>query len=189
MKKYAILLIFLSLLITIINSCEKDSGIGQFDDVVIESETNQYKFRQITFIVSLKNQDYGYLNLALIDSMKIYVNAQYWGTFSSESIDTTGNTDRIVNHIMYSDKEINYLILAPYVLSTDNLETAGDFVNYLKDRITLVPGDYICEIKEIKIKNLNGDWITDMPQIFANFTVIENTSSSYVGNIEIPVEF
>ena len=175
---------FLSLL----TACEKDTGIGQFDYAVIEDDDNPNKFSQLTFILSLNNPDNGYLNIEVIDSIELYVNAKYWGTFSSEPVDTSGNTDRITAGRPYSDKPISYLIVAPYQLKTNNLETAGDFVNYLNDRIVLTPGGYICEIRKIQYKDLNGNWLTEKPHLFANFSVIENTSSSYLGNINIPVE-
>jgi hypothetical protein len=174
-------------MIILFNCCEKDSGIGQFDSVIIEDQNNPNNFRQITFLVSLYSPSYGYLNLEVIDSIKIFVNAKYWGTFSSELADTTDKTDRIIQNIRYSDKNISYLFIAPYQLKTDNLETVGDFINYLNDRIVLAPGDYVFEIKEIKYRNLIDNIITKRTQVFADFTVIENTTSSYIGDIEISI--
>jgi hypothetical protein len=187
MRNFATTALSILLAITILPSCEKTSGIGQFDNVIIESENNRNKFKQITFIVSLENPSYGYLNLEKIDSLKIHVNGKYWGSFASELSDTTFKTNRIVNKIKYSDKPIKYLIIAPYQLKTDNLNSAGDFVDYLIARIVLTPGDYVCEIKEVKFKNINSEWISKKVQLFANFSVIENTTSSYVGNLTIPI--
>lgn len=172
----------------LIYSCTKDSGIGQFDDLVVESKDNPYKFKQITFVVSVNNPEYGYLNMPVIDSMKIYINAKYWGTFSSEASDTTEKTDLINNNIKYSNSKIKYLIVAPYQLKVDNLTYAGDFVDYLKQRIVLTPGEYVCEIKEIKFKSLTGDMITKKTQAFTKVTVIQNTTSSYVGDIEVNIK-
>lgn len=179
---------FTLILLLSFTSCEGDSGIGQFDDIVIESSNNTNKFRQITFIISLYNPDYGYFNLESIDSLKVYVNAKYWGTFTSELGDTTDKTDRIVENIRYSDDEISYLFIALYQLRLDNLETAGDYVDYLNARIVLTPGDYVCEFKEVKYKDLQGSLITEKVQEFADFSVLENTTSSYVGRIIIPIE-
>jgi hypothetical protein len=178
---------FFFLVLLLLFSCEKDSGIGQFDSIVVDNPNNPNKFRQITFLVNLNDAENGYLNLESIDSMKVYVNAKYWGTFTSEYNDTTNNTDKIVANISYSDNVVRYLLIAPYQLKTDNLETAGDFINYLNDRIVLTPGDYIFEIKEIKYRNLLNEVITLKTQVFADFQVLENTTSSYVGNIEIPI--
>ncbi len=167
-------------------ACESDSGIGQFDSVVIDS-ANSNDFQQITFIVQLKHSDYGYLNVSVIDSMELYVNAKYWGTFSSEVFDTTGYTNRVEDNLPYADENISYLFIAPYVLETSNIETAGDVVNYLLDRIILTPGEYVCEIKNVKFKDLDGNLISKNTRIFADFEVIENTTSAFVGNIEIPL--
>jgi len=187
MKNYTLTFLILLIIVPLFNCCEKQSGIGQFDNVIVENENNPNKFKQITFIVSLQNSHYGYLNIGIIDSLKIHVNGKYWGTFSSEVADTSGNTDRIVNNIKYSDRILSYLFIAPFQLKTDNLETAGDFVNYLNDRIVLTPGDYICEIKEIKYKNIQGDWIIKKVQVYSNLRVIENTTSSYIGNLLISI--
>jgi predicted deacetylase len=71
----------------------------------------------------------------------MFVNGKYWGVYTSGTNDTLNKTDRIVDQLRYSDKPIEYLFIAPYVLKTDNLETAGDFVEYLNNRIILTPGE------------------------------------------------
>jgi hypothetical protein len=169
-------------------SCDKDSNIGQFDDAVVESESNQYKFKQITFTINLVNSKSEYLNITKVDSIKLQVNGKVWGTFGSESIDTTGNTDNFSEDLSYSASKINYLIIAPYILKIDKLDTAGDFVNYLDNRLILTPGDYVCEIAEIKFRDRKDRWKTFKPQVYKDFKVNENTTSSFVGEISIQIK-
>ena len=169
----------------LMNSCSSDSGIGQFDSLVIEDEDNPYKFQQLTFTLSLKDSENGYLNLDVVDSLSMFVNAKYWGVYTSGGNDTLNKTDRIVDQLRYSDKPIEYLFIAPYVLKTDNFETAGDFVEYLNNRIILTPGEYICELNVVKFKTFEGNWITKKIQVFVGFDVIQNTTSAYMGKIEV----
>lgn len=188
MRKLNISLFIFLLFLIILNSCETDSGIGQFDSVVIEDEDNPYKFQQLTFTLELKDEVNGYLNLQKIDSLHIMVNGKEWGIFASAVNDTTDYTNKIVNQLSYSYKSVEYLFIAPYVLKTDNLQTAGDFVEYLNDRIVLTPGEYLCELTEVKYKNMAGEWITNKIKTFIGFNVIQNTTSAYLGKIEISID-
>lgn len=180
--------IFILSLLYLLIGCNKNSDIGQFDDAVVESESNQNKFEQITFTISVINNSNEYLNTGQIDSIKLKVNGKDWGTFKSERNDTTSNTNKIENNIKFSYSKISYLVIAPYILKTDNLETAGDFVDYLNDRIVLTPGDYICEVFAIKFRDIRNQWITFNPQVYKDFKVVENTSSSYVGDITVIIK-
>ncbi|OJU50393.1 MAG: hypothetical protein BGN96_08550 [Bacteroidales bacterium 45-6] len=178
------------LLLLMFSACgNSDSvGIGQFDNAVIESSANQNKFKQITFTLDVMNNGNEYLNIHRIDSIRLKVNGRSWGVFASESIDTTGNTTHIDQGLKFSSSHISYLVIAPYVLSTDQLQTAGDFVRYLGDRIALAPGDYVCEVSEVKFRNLSGEWTRVKPQAYKNFTVVANTTSSYLGHISITIK-
>ena len=187
MKIKIVLFIVLLPLFLLINGCDSDSGIGQFDDIVIDSENSLYKFNQLTFIASFYNQEFGYLNLEIIDSLKLLVNGKQWGIFCSEAVDTTGRTSVRVNNLAYSEAPVKYLFIAPYQHNANNLETAGDYVDFMKARVALTPGGYICEIKEVKFRDLSGNLITKGLNMFAEFTVVENTTSSYIGNFNIPV--
>ncbi|MBP1616899.1 MAG: hypothetical protein H6Q14_726 [Bacteroidetes bacterium] len=182
--------LFLSclLLFLIVSGCGNSNDIGQFDSAVIESSTNQNKFKQITFTLDVVNNQNEYLNTSQIDSVRLKVNGKSWGVFSSESIDTTGNTSKIDGDIKFSYSKISYLVIAPYLLSTDELQTAGDFVRYLGNRIVLTPGDYICEVSDVKFRNSKNEWIWLKPHIYQNFTVVENTTSSYLGHISITIK-
>lgn len=177
------------LLILVLSGCgNSNEDIGQFDSAVIESSTNQNKFKQITFTMDVARNGNEYLNTGQIDSVRLKVNGKNWGVFTSESIDTTGNTNKIDGGLQFSYSRVSYLVIAPYVLSSDGLQTAGDFVAYLGNRIVLTPGDYVCEVSEVKFRNSRDEWIALKPQIYKNFTVVENTTSSYLGHIVITIK-
>src|SRR5574344_2120159 len=163
------------------SSClDEGGGNGYFDDAVVDGESNQNKFKQITFTINVINELGEHVNTNQIDSVKLKVNGKDWGVFKSECIDTTGMTDKITNNIQFSDSKINYLIIAPYVINTDNVQTAGDIVRYLNERVVLSPGDYVCEVSEVKFHDLNNKWVLLKPQVYNDFIVINNTASSFL---------
>lgn len=167
-----------------LHSCTQE-GIGQFDDAVVDNSNSPNKFRQITFTVSLHNTAAGYANIEKIDSLKLRVNGKTWGNFSSETADTTGRTELTVGNIAYSAAKLNYLVIAPYQLAIDTLATAGDYAQYLNQRLVIQPGEYVCEVAEVKFKNALGAWVTLKPRVYKDFTVVANTVSSYAGDIEV----
>jgi hypothetical protein len=177
---------YIVVLFLLLAACEKESGTEQITVNLLDSALHINKFQQVTFVVNLFDSVNGFANLEKIDSVKINVNGNYWGTFSSQGRDTSGRTKHVSENINYSKSKINYLIIAPFQSKVDQLETVGDFVQYLNNSSVLAPGDYVSEISEVKFKNKIGKWITINPQIFKEFTVVENTTSSYVGEIEIP---
>lgn len=187
MKNLSKLILMGLFVLLVCNSCETEY-LGPYDSAIIESTTNPVKFSQLTFILNLHHPDFGYLCLDRIDSLKIKANAEKWGTFTSEWVDTTGRMDIEAGSLGYSQKAVNYLFVAPYRVNTDNLNTAGDVVRYMQDKIALVPGDYVCEITEVKFRDLEDNIITLKTQLFADFRVIENTSSSYIGKLTIELE-
>jgi hypothetical protein len=177
----ALYLIFLNLLLA---GCEKENGTGLLSNDKSDSTSSSYTFQQISFLVSLHDLKYGYANLDKIDSIKVNVDGKYWGTFSSQIHDTSGITLLTTDNLGYSEFKIDYLIIAPYQSTMDQFHTVGDFINNSSE---LTPGDHVCEVSEVKFKNFAGHWIEIKPQIFKEFRVIENTTSSFVGEIEIPI--
>ncbi len=180
-KIYSILFLAAALF----TACNKGTDIGRFDSAVVDSGSNQNKFRQITFTFSIVNRSGEYLNTTSIDSIQLTVNGKYWGVFSSEANDTSQLTDQVINDVGFSSTKVTYLVVAPYTLSTTNLQTAGDVVNYLNDRIVLTPGDYVCEITALKFHDLKNQWVALKPQLYTVFSVVANNTSAYVGDIVI----
>jgi len=176
---------YLIVLLCLLSGCENETIIEPSNGGLTDSTSSKFKFQQITLLVNLYDSVNGYANLQKIDSIKINVNGKYWGTFSSESRDTADSKGFINDNIKYSVSKINYLVIASYQLKIDSLETVGDFVYNLNNRIILAPGDYICEISEVKFKNIAGEWIKFKPQIYKEFKVVENTTSSFAGEFEI----
>ena len=188
MKKGIIQCVFTLLVLGSLCCCSSDSYYDTYDDLVIEDENNRYKLEQLTFTLSLYNEVNGYVNSVSLDSIVLKVDAKDWGIYESEKRDTLGYTDRVVNGIKYSDKKIEYMVNAPYILAYEELTTAGDFVQYLKDRVVLTPGDYLCEIESLELQLVNGSSKRILVQEFNSLTVQENISSICLGEISINVD-
>ena len=182
MKKVILPFLVLAVLFT---SCEY-GGISPYDNGIIENENSINKFRQLVLLVNIMQED-NYVILENIDSMKIEVNGKRWGIYTSEKIDTSGINHQVSDNFKVTGQEINYQIIAPYQLNTDSLETTGDYINYMLERAGLTPGDYICGILYLKIKNENEELITIKSIAFKDFTIKENTTSSFVGKISISI--
>lgn len=180
--------IYFLLLTSLLASCDNDSGIGQFDNLVIDSESNTYKFEQVTFTISLIHSEYGYLNLSQIDSIELYVDSKYWGTFSSEVRDTSFITENTFDDLSYTSQKTKYLVVAPYQIIMNNMDTAGDYVDFLNNRMTLSPGEYLCELRKIKYTKLNKEEVERKIQLFSPFKVSLNEVSSYVGDLTIQID-
>ena len=183
MKNKYLLGIFI-LLTSILAGCDM-GGLGDFDGAIIENSTKTNKFKQISFNINIVNSANEYLYVNQIDSIKLKVNGKAWGAYASEEIDTTTHTSQIENNVRFSNSKINYLVLAPYYINTTSLETAGDYLEYLNDRIVLTPGDYVCEVAELSFRDINNQVITIKPQIYKDFSVNTNASSAYAGEITI----
>lgn len=175
------------LLTSILASCEMDD-LGNFDGAIIESSTNTNKFKQISFTINIVNNSNEYLYVNKIDSLKLKVNGKIWGVYASEEMDTTTHASKIENNVRFSSSKINYLVLAPYYINTTSLETAGDYLEYLNDRIVLTPGDYVCEVAELSFHDMNNQLITIKPQVYKDFSVNTNASSAYAGEITIVLD-
>jgi hypothetical protein len=180
-KVFIFLLVFLGL-----SNCKKDSATN-FDSAIIEDSSNTNKFKQLVLIINLKNSNGSYILLQKIDSINLKVNNKQWGTFASEITDTTGFQSSLLKSIRITSQKIGYLIIATYQLNVNSLETAGDYVSYLNERLILTPGDYVCEINQLKFTNVTGQTVIIKPMIFKDFKVVQNTTSSFVGEIEIVV--
>jgi len=168
-------------------SIDDDTPVNQFDQIVIEDDS--FKLEQISFLLSIKNSN-GYLNVNQINDLEIFANTEKWGVFSSEINNSQSESDVIVNNVRYSDSKINYLFVAKseLLVSDENLSTTGDFINLLNSRVVLTPGNYVSELIGLSYENEIAEVITKDIQVFRELEVKENTTSSFLGEIEITIE-
>ncbi len=179
---YSLLTIWIC--IHLLSCSTDDENDFSFGDAVVNNSSER-EFNQLIFILNIKNISDEFICMERIDSVRLQVNGNPWGVFSSEPIENEARIDFEKDNISWSVSPVNYLVIAPYMKKKTYIETAGDAIEYLNGVLELQPGDYICEITEIKLKDKLGDWIKIRPFVFQNFTVRENTVSSYLGDISV----
>lgn len=157
------------------------------DDAVIDSENNANKLQQLLMVLTLTDAENNYVAVEKIDSVKLKINGQPWGTFPSEPLDLEGIATTTVGNLNVTDQEVSYLAIAQYTVTVDSLTTAGEYASYLHNRLRIAPGDYICEIAEIKFRDAQNNTVTVKPRVFRSFTVEPNTASLSLGEIAIKV--
>lgn len=183
MKAKIILIMTLSLLYLI--GCKKASTESVDKNIV--SETNTVKFREIVLLLSIKSTDTTYIVTDRIEQIQIKINDNIWGKFSSKIIDTTAIIKEIGNNYFESKTKTSYLIIAECTPDYGSFTTAGQYSSYLNSFLELEPGDYVCKIEELQLKGLNSQTATIKTSIFKNFTVLANTRSSFIGEIELKI--
>ena len=179
--------LFLLCLFTIGFSACTDDGISGIDRVIIDNPENPYKFRELLLVVHLINANGNYVVLDQIDSIKLNVNGQLWGAFTSSTLDTSGLITRVEDNQNVTEQELGYLVMAQYSVEKQDLITAGEYANHLRDRRTLAPGDHVAEITEIQFRDGAGSTVILQPRMYAPFTLEENRASVFLGNITISV--
>ena len=144
---YSLLTIWIC--IHLLSCSTDDENDFSFGDAVVNNSSER-EFNQLIFILNIKNISDEFICMERIDSVRLQVNGNPWGVFSSEPIENEGRIDFEKDNISWSVSPVNYLVIAPYM----------------------------------KKKTL-GDWIKIRPFVFQNFTVRENTVSSYLGDISV----
>lgn len=157
------------------------------DDAIIDSENNANKLQQLLMVLTLTDADNNNIAVEKIDSVKLKINGQSWGTFSSEPLDLEGITTTTAGNLNVTDQNVSYLVIAQYTIVVDSLSTAGEYANYLHNRLRIAPGDYICEIAEVKFRDVSNNTVTVKPRVFRSFTVAPNIASLSLGEIDIKV--
>jgi len=184
MRKFKIIIVAI---VALLSACGADENEAYtFEDAVID--TYGTKFNELLFLVNIKNQNGNYIVSQTIDSIYLKVNQKTWGYFKTENVDTLINGVSTELNFRTCSNKFNYLVIAGYKVSTDSINTAGEAVDFLLQRLVLTPGDYVCEIAEIQLTNIYGEKIKIKPRIFANFTVETGMTNAFLGEFEIVID-
>lgn len=183
---YLLKLLLLQGGVVLLASCESQNAYGTFDDAIVDGADQRYKFEQLLLVLNLKVGE-EYAVLEQIDTIVLTVNGKAWGSFASETLDTTGLSTGEAAGFGVSSLPVNYLVLAPFRSEIEALETAGDFVRLLNGRMVLIPGDYVCSLVRLVVRNRNNEYVTLKPGLVTPFRVEENMSSTYAGQFEIEI--
>lgn len=127
-----------------------------------------------------------YITIPVISNVKILINGQEWGLFSSLELDISHiNNKETVDDFYVRLSPVKYVVQAPYIMSNDVLTTAGEYSDLLSKYISLQPGGYVCQISYFELTDNNGDTHRIYPLIAEHFEVKENTVSAFIGEFEI----
>lgn len=169
----------------LLSACGGDvSGI---EGAIVDNPQNANKLRQLLMIVRVTDTAGDYVAMGRIDSVKLKINGHAWDAFPSTPVDITGIRTTTRGNYTVTDQEIGYLVVAEFTITIDSLETAGEYAEYLHNRLRLSPGDYVCEIAGVHFRDNAGNHIAIRPHVYRPFTVEENVSGLYLGEIDVRI--
>ncbi len=177
--------IFLGLGVLFVSSCQK-SDYQEASDNIVSSVSNN-RFEKLLILVNLKNTDSTYVLTEQVDSVEIYLNDQFLGSFTSSAVDVDLIASFPMENLNVTTQKINYLIQAEQDYSLIEVNTAGDYAAILNEHFEILPGDYVVLIKRFRMNDNTETPIEYFPYYYSNFTVESQSSSVYLGEITIEI--
>ena len=187
MKNIPLTILAAVLIIIMLPQCSADDDFFRGQSRNIVSEDGVIPFEELLLLINVKTSDSTYLVVESIDSVRLYVNANFWGQTNSTILDTTiVDKTALGNRFVAADK-INYLITARQDVEAPNLSTAGDYAAYLNAINELRPGEYACMIESFQVTFNDQSTQVYHPLKYGVFKVEENNRSAFVGEFEIHI--
>jgi len=180
-------IISLLLLTSILFACQRDSERDYNPQSDVISETDVLNLEEIFFLLNVKTSDSTYLVVKSIDSIRLFMNTTLWSVCSSESIDTTNINKKTSGNRWYSDKKINYLVVAQKNIEKPEFATAGDYAEYLNAIHILKPGEYALLIESFKVTFNDNTSKRFYPYEYSIVTLEKNQRNLYAGEIELNI--
>ena len=183
----------MTLVVMFFASCSKseESPYSYSSESTIYSTSNKRILRELMFILKpymIHENTKKYIVVSSITNVKVLINGQEWGIFTSLSIDVSNINKVVADNFYVRTEPVKYVTKAPYVPSNEVLTTAGEYSELLSRYISLQPGGYICQIEYIELTDNNGDTHRAYPLIAEYFEVKENIVSAYLGEFEILID-
>jgi hypothetical protein len=123
-------------------------------------------------------------------NLSLAVNNIIWDLTDSYFLDTLHlrNKKTIGVYRTTSDKMV-YPVVISVRKQPDNLTTAGQYADLLRNYISLWPGSYVCQIKSFDIKTASGELVkVYTPSLFIPLEVKENVTGTNLGLFEILID-
>lgn len=181
------LLLAATLIVAIMPHCTKDDDFYSSPMRNVVSDEAVIPFEELLLLINLKTSDSTYLVVESIDSVRLYVNKNFWGQSNSKVLDTSKVDKTIDGNMFLTGKKINYLITSRQDVEPPNFNTAGDFAAYLNATNDLRPGEYACLIESFQVTFNDGSTQTYHPFEYGIFRVEENQRSAFVGEFQIHI--
>lgn len=145
------------------------------------------EFKELLILVNIKNSDSTYVISEQLDSMEIYVNGSFFGTFSSSVVDTGLISTQSVDNFDVTSQKVEYLVQARPNYSLVEANSAGDFAEIMNGKYEFLPGDYVLLLKGFQMEDNTGTLVQYYPYLYANFTILQESSTVYLGEITIEI--
>lgn len=189
-RQFLSIVVITVIFVAVFTSCSEDDGLpySYSSESTIYSSSNKRILRELMFILKPYMIHEGvkkYVVVSSIDNINILINGQAWGKSSSLAVDVSNINKEVLENFYVRSEPVKYVTKAPFVLSNEILDTAGDYSELLSNYLSLQPGGYICQIEYIEFTDNNGDIHRYYPLIAEYFEVKENTVSAYIGEFEI----
>jgi len=189
-RQFLSIVVITVIFVAVFTSCSEDDGLpySYSSESTIYSSSNKRILRELMFILKPYMIHEGvkkYVVVSSIDNINILINGQAWGKSSSLAVDVSNINKEVLENFYVRSEPVKYVTKAPFVLSNEILDTAGDYSKLLSNYLSLQPGGYICQIEYIEFTDNNGDIHRYYPLIAEYFEVKENTVSAYIGEFEI----
>jgi len=173
-------------------SCsDNESPYSYSSASTIYSESNQRVLRELMFILQpykMHENSKQYIVVSSIDKIRVLINGEEWGEFSSFEIDVSSIKKETSENFYVRSEPVRYVTKAPFVISNETFTTAGEYSELLNRYLSLQPGGYICQIVSIELTDNNGNKHRAYPMIAEYFEVKENVVSSYIGEFEVLID-
>lgn len=158
-----------------------DSGFPEgFDGIISSSGSSQLS--RIIFTMDLSAVDSSYLLADSLYDVEIYLNNKLWGTFTSAPIDTLAYISRPIGDNLVTDYPVDFLFVTNDQSTVDTLRTAGDYSRALRELLSIVPGDYIAEVRSVSWVDNAGNPVTRPVRDLIPFKLEPSTNTLFIGN-------
>ncbi|MGB0167022.1 MAG: hypothetical protein ACPF8V_09230 [Luteibaculum sp.] len=175
------ILVFALFIVSLL-ACNKDDSVAGRNTV---NESRTVEFRELSMLVNIEDDNSNFLVLEKIDSLQLRIGDFITLTVPSLAVDTSRINKFQSGNFWVSTKKVSYLVIARPEVEPEEYETAGQYAEFLNQILELEPGEYVCLIEAVYLKDRNGVATEFFPMAYTNFTVEENTVSSFAGEINL----
>ncbi len=167
--------------------CEDSDDPVDIAQTRVVSDGSSSSFEEVILLVNLQDENGNPILVSHIDSITLFVNGEFWATVSTDTIDTSIFEQSESGDFLVTNRKVSHYASSRQqnVDGVEFFQTAGEFALLLNESFDLDPGEYLCLVSSVKLRDKDGNLRTFHPYVYQSFTVDENQSSAYLGEIDI----